>query len=288
MTKKLASFLSKYEKAKNNLLMIIKKNRSVNLGSILLFCLRFLLGWAFYSATLFYATKLSFKNDISLTYGQIFYVVVGGLVLLTITYFREYFSDRKKNRLLKDEKIIYNCIEGAIHELIELKNTYNKHDPNYIYQILRYIEKIIDIVLRSEGLVPGDICVNLMIREGDPDKLVLKCFGTFMPGRDKPTLLINKENPLPGAPEACVMRKTIYIDDIKSDKYKEYFKKVYPFQSIISIPIYKDDEDVVGIINIDSTLPDQFLSSDFIARKIVPKINPLIMLFLFERDLFNK
>ena len=93
---------------------------------------------------------------------------------------------------------------------------------------------------------------------------------------------------MPGAPEAYVFKKMIYIDNTQSDKYKEYFDAEKEYRSIISIPIIDNvSSEVIAVINVDSPEPKQFISKDFIEKRILPKIHNLILLFSLERNLLN-
>lgn len=73
----------------------------------------------------------------------------------------------------------------------------------------------------------------------------------------------------------------VYIDDIKN--FGDAFRTDAPYRSIISIPIMsRDNKKVFGILNIDSTIPSQFVSIDYISKAIRPILSPLIALLRLE------
>ncbi len=192
---------------------------------------------------------------------------------------------RKKEEQIRGSKIIYDCIGGAIDQLIQFKAVDEGDKDRFINDLLRYTEKIVFLVLRDHGFDEGEICANLMLlREGNT--LDLAYFGTFLHGRERLQLIIDPDNLLPGAPEAYYYKKVMYIPNTTSRKYKQYFDENKPYRSIISIPIFNLEKDVFAVLNIDSDRPRQFISKDFINKKILPSITPLISLLQLEKDLF--
>jgi hypothetical protein len=213
---------------------------------------------------------------------QLFEIAIGSLILEIITYFLNKFRDWRKNRRLGGDKIIFDIIGGAIQELMELHiNSPLKRD-RYVIEILHNIEKVLESIFKADGIELGTLCANLMLREGNHLKLTE--FATKFQDRDKPQIDLDELNPLPGAPEAWVLNKVIYIEDIKSEKFAQYFQGDFKFKSFISIPIAIDGM-VIAIINIDSNIVKQFKSNEYIAQNIMPKISPFLSLFNFEQGL---
>ena len=70
-----------------------------------------------------------------------------------------------------------------------------------------------------------------------------------------------------------------------SDEFKKFFDESKPYRCIISIPILDTEDHVFAILNIDSDVPNQFGAKDFIDQKIIPTINPLVLLLKLEKDL---
>ncbi len=147
------------------------------------------------------------------------------------------------------------------------------------------MEKVITLALGEYGVNTGEICANLMVKKENPLRLDLMYFGTFMSGRKKITLPVNPESLIPGAPEAYFFRKTMYVNNTMSDKFRKFFDEAKPYRCIISIPILDKEEHPFAILNIDSDIPDQFIGKEFIDQKIIPTINPLVLLINLEKDL---
>ena len=213
---------------------------------------------------------------------QITAMILGSSVLLIITYFLNKLRDWRKNRRLGGDKIIYDIIGGAVQELMDLHIKNPLKRDRYTIEILSDIEKVIESIFKSDGINVGTLCANLMVRDGDHLKLTE--FGTKFQDRDKPKIELDVENPLPGAPEAWVFGKVIYIENIRSEKFSPYFKENFKFRSFISIPI-QNDGTVFGILNVDSNIEKQFKSEDYLAKNIMPKISPFLSLLSFEREL---
>lgn len=263
----------------------VMKEHSISFWSMIKFILIFICQFLFFYLPLYIAIRLNIPKDTKFTFIQWWGPILVAVFMVFISYVWENYRDRIKNRTIERDKIIYDCIGGAIQELHEIKFSTPNDNMHYINEILVYIEKVIFAIFKSSGIPCGTLCVNLMTREND--ELKLTKFATKFQDRDKPTLKIDEKNPLPGAPEAWVFKKVIYINDIQKDEYKTYFSSMYKFRSFISIPLMNSN-DVLGIINVDSNLTDQFVSDDFISKKIMTKVNPLLLLFIFERELFNK
>ena len=162
----------------------------------------------------------------------------------------------------------------------------------YFYLCKRSIEKAIEAILKERGYPVGEISSNIMVVDRKRKKMSLEYFGTFKGGREKISLPIECQNPLPGAPAAYCQRKAVYIENTLDPQYNGYFKETKPYRSIISYPIREDPQSengkVIAILNIDSDLPDQFVSGDFIAKRIIPQVKPFIALLLLQQDLIKK
>ena len=169
--------------------------------------------------------------------------------------------------------------------VIELKSQSANTNVNYMNELLRYVEKVVFVVLQDNGITCGEICSNLMIHRNYPPCLELVYFGTFLMGRTKLTLPLNPDSVSPGAAEAYYLNKTMYIDNTMSDTYRRFFSEAKPYRSIISIPIQDGSGGVFAVLNIDSDVQGQFSSTDFINKKILPAVNSLILLVKLEKDL---
>ena len=265
--------------------LLIMKERPLSFYSMMMFFLIFVGQLLFFYLPLYLSIRLTIPTGQAFSSPQWWAPILVAFFMVIMSYFWDYFRDRKKNKTIESDKIIYDCIGGAIQELhdINFQNPANK--THYINEILVYIEKVIISIFKATGLPCGTLCVNFMVK-GD-GHLELTKFATKFQDRDKLKIDFDPDNLLPGAPEAWILKKVIYIDDIESENYKPYFNADFKFKSFISIPIISNQNEVVGIINIDSNIKNQFVSEDFISKKIICKINPLILLFVFQNELFN-
>lgn len=263
--------------------LVIRKDRSVSFFDIFKFIFNFLILYIPFWAAIFFPLHLGMKSGEYLTYGQwmIIFILPFGLVI--ISYFREYIVTHKREKKLRRDIVIFSCIASAI-KLITLQDFQNKSSKNeFVKDLLSYFHRVIDVILSEEGIPMGTICSNLMIYYDNPEKLVLEHIGFYTAGHgeEKFTLPIDRENPLSGAPAAFVNDKTIYIDDTESEKYSKYFltEDNWNVKSFISLPIRDTNKKVFAILNIDSDIAQQFISTDFISKSILPRIY-IFILFL--------
>ncbi len=276
--------MSKSSSIYSNLKLLILKERSLSFGSALRFVFNFIVVYVIFYLPLYLSIRYTIPPGAKFSYSQWWGSLLGAFILVVFTYFRENLRDKKKNKTIESDKIIYDCIGGAIQELHDIKFNHHEDKNEYLREILIYIEKVIESIFKSSNLNIGTLCVNFMINEDGFLKLTK--FATKFQDRNKPKIKLDLKDPLPGAPEAWALKRVIYINDIASDKYKSYFTDDFKFKSFISIPLLNDDA-VFGIINVDSNIKDQFVSDDFISKKIMPKINPILLLFVFASELFN-
>lgn len=268
----------------SRLTVFFRTNRSFTLWDVGTFVLNFVVTYVLMGASLYVSTLLSLQQDQNMTVRQRWIVALGAVCLVVITYGRELVVTSRKNRQIRESKLIYDCIGGAIEQLIEIRRSTPAETRRYVNELLKYTEKIVLLVLREYSIPAGELCANLMVRREQPDRLELEYFGTFLAGRAKITLGIDPSSLIPGAPEACYYRKVMYINNTMSPTYRRFFDEAKPYRSIISLPI-EEDGSVFAVLNIDSHIPDQFMSSDFINKKIIPAVSPLVALFRLEQDL---
>ncbi len=273
-----------FKKLYSNLKLIIFKKYSFSTWSIIKFFLLFISHFLFFYLPLYASIRFTLQSETKFTSTQWWAPILLALILVVLNYIWNNIRDKNKNKKIESDKIIYDCIGGAIQELHELEIQDNDGE-HFINEILVYIEKVIEVMLNSAGIEKGTLCVNYMVK--DNDNLVLTNFATKFQNRNKPMIPLNIQDPLPGAPEAWVLKKVIYINDIENEKFNPYFKESFNFKSFISIPVF-DDNKIYGIINVDSNLRDQFVSNEFITKRIMTKIGPFLSLFIFKVELFSK
>jgi hypothetical protein len=272
----------KIEKIYDKVRSFFLTNYSLSFWSVIKFFLIAFFNFALYFIPFYVTILLSIPENQKISSHQWIFILFGSIFMVVVNYFVNKLRDLRKNRRLVGDKIIYDIIGGAIQELRELHIICPTKRERFTTEILTNIEKVLESIFNTDGIESGTLCANLMIRDGS--HLKLTDFGTKFQGRDKPQIDFDELNPLPGAPEAWVSNKVIYIDDIKSKKFEKSFAGNFKFRSFISIPVANDGT-VIAIINIDSNIEKQFKSDEYIAQKIMPKISPFLSLFSFEQEL---
>lgn len=276
-------FWKKLQSFRKQIFLFLSKNHSYSFIDIARFIFNFLSAFLVFFISLSATKLIGLKTGESLSGDQWVLIGVFSFLLVIFTYVKELFAGKRKQRKIEGFKVITDSIGGAIEQLTEMKSKNIKEKQHIVYELLKYIEKVVKIILEIEGYETGEFCANLMIKN-DQGKLEILYFGTFLSGREKLQLQIDTSNPMPGAPEAYVFRKTMYIDDTTSIKFSKYFDKDKSYRSIISIPVLNIDKEVIAIINIDSTKINQFISGDFVSKRIVPIITPFIDLLKLEKE----
>jgi len=189
-----------------------------------------------------------------------------------------------KIELLNTNIFRLNVLGGAIDRVAEIKNDPAEERKNFIIEILVFIEKATKEVLEENGELQGNISANYMRVNEEEKNLEIIAFSSKLGSRKKKKISLDYVDPLPGAPEACKLRKVIYIDNIRSNKYKIFFSEESWYSSFISIPVIADDK-VIGVVNIDSNIANQFISKKYIIDHICPVIEVIIRVYLLERFL---
>ena len=279
---------TKWKRFKNIFWLKLNQNHNYSWMDRIKFGVNFIIGYGGAWLSLYFAVRFTVPEHTKLNIIQWLSISGVSFLLVTLNYLREHVNTWRTDKELKAEKTIYSIIGGAIEVLNEFICNPSTDNPKYVYEILKSIENTFFVILKTYGITPDSLSANLMVLKKEPLRLSLKYFGTKLAGRTKLELPIDPDNPLPGAPEAYVFKKMIYIDNTQSDKYKEYFDAEKEYRSIISIPIIDNvSSEVIAVINVDSPEPKQFISKDFIEKRILHKIHNLILLFSLERNLLN-
>jgi len=159
--------------------------------------------------------------------------------------------------------------------LLDVLNSDLQEDSK-IEKLLVYIQASIISILKGNSIEVGEICVNLMIQT--EDVLRLTHFDIARQDRKYVDIEINRRHP--GAPKAYSRQKLQYVKDTQSNHIRKYFRDK-PYRCILSYPlIIRSDatrnNEVYGVLNIDSNLVNQFKSIDFVQSKISSALNPLL------------
>lgn len=259
------------------------KDRSFTFSGVLRFLSNLLISYVVFWVSLYLSARLAVPSSQPVIKGQIGLVSGGSILLVVFTYLRQLLISRRKEVALRDQKLIYDCFGGAIERLIEVKRESESDGKWFVSDILVYFEKVVGLVLKNDGIRSGELCANLMLKRTNPLRLSLVYFGTALGGREKLDIQIDARNRRPGAPEAFDTGKVAYIDNTMGRKYKRFFDENKPYRSILSIPICNLKSVVFSVLNIDSSLPDQFISTDYISKRILPVINPFISIIQLQQ-----
>lgn len=271
---------------------LLDKRRSFSFMDLLRFLGNFVSTFLFFFLELTAQTMVAVRN-LHLEIFQWAAIVGFSFLSVVATYFREYMVTKSKQKRIIEGRIISGLLGGLLALYGEYRGKDKKERVGFVKEVLRYTEKAVEAILKESGYPVGDICANIMIVDQERSSLSLEYFGTFKGGREKITLPIDCNHALlPGAPFAYCTEKIHYIEDTLDPKHGGYFQENKPYRSIISIPIRSnprfEGSQVIAILNIDSDIPDQFVSGDFIAKRIYPQIEPFIMLLVLEQDILSK
>lgn len=217
-----------------------------------------------------------------LAWWQWLIMFIGAIITALILYSFERKAIKEK---LSDLDIQYELTFGFVAlglENLLAPTLAGKVDKDYcIEKMLTYIEKSIESILTENDIIPGSICVNLMVL--DENVLHLTHFDLDRKNRNYITLPVVREDPAPGAVVALCNGKFEYIKNIRKSKYKVHFKD-RPYKSIVSFPLVITNHDgkskiSYGVINVDSNLKNQFVSDAFIEKRILPAMDPFMSIF---------
>jgi hypothetical protein len=269
----------------NGMVKWIQKNRTYSLGGLLKGLSRQFISVAIiylgFFASIFFRTPLGQPLDTN----QLWWAGIISICIQILSFIKDRIILSKKEKEVNAFRTtIYNCFAGAIEQLGRIRKEPMAQRNQFITEILKHIEKVVFTTLRDEDVLTGDLCVNYMRYFPDTKRLKLERFGNFVKGRTYRELEVDENCPDPGAPNAAIKKKVVYIDDTQSSIYSDYFHETTPYRSIISTPLKDTNGNVFGIINIDSDRPNQFVDQEFITERIIPVINPLTSLLELEKS----
>lgn len=272
------------------LLLSLKKNRSYSVFDALQFAGNFLVNYCIFFISIIIPLLISKPNDVSFTSFHVWIFLIVPFLLVVFTYIRENIITYKRERKIKQKKVIYTSITSIIKFLLQQDFKKEKDiKRRYVEKVLVLIQRIMQVILHDQGIPVGTICANLMLYH-NPDKLVLEYCGVSTDGHGSEgfTLNINRDKPDIGAPEAFVTNSIRYIDNTTLDEYKNFFsdEENSDVKSFISIPLRDNSKSVYAVLNIDSDVIEQFINVDFIEKQVLPEIKVFVYLIKII-DLFG-
>jgi hypothetical protein len=177
--------------------------------------------------------------------------------------------------------LIFTTTAKAIEKINNVIQSPDFGNNEYKKEILNYLHRITELVLEVNNVTCGNISTNIM--ELIDGKLQIIEFDLETTDRVKKVdLSIDPSQNKPGAPKAYNTKEVTYISDTDARDVKEHFIGK-PYKCILSIPVIDQDKDVIAIINIDSSLKNQFKNIDFYYSKMESVITPLLSLIKLER-----
>lgn len=229
------------------------------------------------------------------TVSNLIWIFSIALLLVLLDYIKDAYQNTKRSDKEVDERTFFVIISNAIEHLIEARGSGEHTAKVHVEDILTRIEAVTKRALQLPETTDAAITANLMVAIPLTDKskqsiqLKLKYWGI---GRtsDRHTIELNvdRKKPNPGAPEAYVFNKTVYVNNTLAETYKAYFQESRPYRSIVSFPVVGYDAKVFAVVNVDSNVPDMFKSDDFISHTLLPRIRPLLHLLSLEQELITK
>lgn len=206
-------------------------------------------------------------------------IFVSPILLTAFTYIKDNPFNKRNLEKLLNHRVIFEITGSGIADIRDVIYKTNTRPKNYIKDSLTRIQHIVELTLKEKQVPTGDISVNFMERKDN--KLTIIEFDLQTTRHEYISLDIDPENPKPGGPKAVVTKKIDYVHNTGAKNYKEYFTNGR-YMSFFSYPILDRNGDIFGVINVDSTLPDQFKNKQYIDDIIKPAIVPIINLLELE------
>lgn len=172
--------------------------------------------------------------------------------------------------------IAFDLASKATHNLADIVQAGVKN-ISYNRDILTYISRSVALILSESSAEVGQISTNVMLPINNYLTIVL--FDTNWAHRSYLRLFIpSSKKKLFGARKAYKKGQIAYVPDTSRLIYGNQFNGK-PYRSFISIPVFENEDDtgqVIAIINIDSSIENQFVNISAFKSKILRAITPLI------------
>lgn len=207
-------------------------------------------------------------------------VLLGVVIITMINIIIDNFYERGVLGKVLIHRFAFSIMSGAITQLKTTIFRTNQSQINNLQDMLLRIQKVVVMILKEYSIKDGYISVNYMKRDGN--KLVIEEWdGAKTVDHIGIDLYVDINNPLCGAPSACVKKSVQYINNTESKSYREYFHN-NRYKSFFSLPVLNSQQDVIGVINVDSDRKNQFKNKSFIIETIKPVIEPIVTLIEFN------
>ncbi len=206
------------------------------------------------------------------------------VIIAILDYSKDMYEKSTWKDVQKNEIIIYGTLAGAVKRVAGNGGTsVLGQQTNSTEFLLHTVESISKVVLGKSEADGITICAYIMLPFDNSNILRTSHWGTKLDGREDFDIVVGEDGPMAGASRAFTEKQPAYSEDKSSSQLDGVFgaKKNYP--TVLSIPIMENpDQDIVGVLNIDSTLRDAFRTKDFIRKSLLPKLMPIVHLLRIE------
>jgi hypothetical protein len=206
--------------------------------------------------------------------------------LIIADYIKDWIKDRQRKKTFESaNNDIYGHLGAAQKNLLRVA-TIKVSDPRDLDSIfkeaLKHIEHLTEIIYGKARANGQKITANLMIYEskkGQGKTLRIRSWGTELPGRKPLTLKVEPHAPAIGAPTSVITRDWQYIKDTRDKTLQKWFPGERDYRTILSIPLFDDNNGILGVVNIDSDEPNAFNSMKEAKKKLAGPIEPILSTF---------
>ena len=210
------------------------------------------------------------------------------ITLLLADYIKEWIKDRQRKKAFENaNNDIYGHLGAAQKYLLRVATVKvgDQRDTDSIFkEALKHIEHLTEIIYGKARANGQKITANLMIYEskkGQGKTLKIRSWGTELPGRKPLTLKVESHAPAIGAPTSVVTRDWQYIKDTRDKTLRASFPGERDYRTILSIPLFDDNNGILGVVNIDSDEPNAFNSIKEAKKKLAGPIEPILSTFRY-------
>ena len=218
-------------------------------------------------------------------WGKVAFAVIA---LLLADYIKDWIKDRQRKKAFENaNNDIYGHLGAAQKNLLRVATVKvsDQRDTDSIFkEALKHIEHLTEIIYGKARANGQKITANLMIYEskkGQGKTLKIRSWGTELPGRKPLTLKVESHAPAIGAPTSVVTRDWQYIKDTRDKIHRASFPGERDYRTILSIPLFDDNNGILGVVNIDSDEPNAFNSIKDAKKKLAGPIEPILSTFRY-------
>lgn len=211
------------------------------------------------------------------------------VALAIADFLKDYYDKSSWKAAKEDDEIFLGTISKAIDRVVSsYSGPGSSNDERPIGFLLHSVESLTKLILKTSEVDGVAICANVMLPNEDGTKLRTRYWGSQLEGREDIELEVDIDSPLVGAPTAYASKRPVYVHDTWDEKWAQHFDREKPYRSILSIPIFGTNcTDVIGVLNIDSTVPNGFGETFEKVKLVVYRLKSLIHLIRLDISVFE-